>query len=621
MDSARPPWREVYTMTCQDDASVVGPVALFLGVETDNWSPSNFVDAANFAKKHGIDGLIVKVSEVTSTAGDIWYGGLDGVKAVKQAIEGTGVKFLPYMFLWGDKWQRLASEVSIADILMTEFGRLCLDMEGSTWSNPQSVNWADAFNATLAHLNGKLFVSLPANPVSAGQLAAFQALAPSIDVYAPMAYSNSLEADWLPQLHSINSQACIQPTLDLSAEFGPNDPAAIAADFRNNNCYGMSIWEMGFAMSNPTMLDNVIAAFKQQEDIVSVQLNAQGCVLDIVKSFQLENGESQDLCGPWTVSSLRIAGQPTKGAIGTAEDVDTWADNEANKYQAKGQFNWPGTTIQQMYDFMTDSLHPVSKQRNIHWWDLATPDIAHIRLAVQAGYPVIITASEQNIIEKKSGQRAYPWNLNANHILCVTGIDAQGDFICPDQLNNSFQGYWPPVYLASRINPSWASVIQVTGPDPSKPWLKAIPSNDPTNWPHGFNAQEFTVVVPTPTPTPTPVTASNFDAYAEATWKAFSSQFATYLIGAGLTLPTGFPNSPPINTKIYYDWKALWQSGKRLGPPLTFEISHDEKGQPLKNDNGDIIIAQHFPGGDAEYNVTTHATDFFGVAGHIGHFA
>lgn len=78
-----------------------------------------------------------------------------------------------------------------------------------------------------------------------------------------------------------------------------------------------------------------------------------------------------------------------------------------------------------------------------------------------------------------------------NHILSILGLDKDGDFICADPLNNSYQGYWPPVYLASRLNPSWATVVQIVGPDPAHPWLKPIPSGDPTAWPQGYIGQNF----------------------------------------------------------------------------------------------------------------------------------
>ncbi len=313
-----------------------------------------------------------------------------------------------------------------------------------------------------------------------------------------MAYSNALDGIWQNDYQQINRQTCLQPTLDLSQEFGPNDPVAVARHFRTAGSHAMSIWEYQFAVSNPAPLDQVVTAFKgktlgitpQPRGTIQLKLNAQGMVLDVAKSYQLENGESQDLCGPWAVSALRLAGLPNHGPQCSAEDIDRWVDDEVNKNMLSNQSCWSSTSIQQMYVFMTDATDPHSGQHNIHWWEIPT-DAQHITAAVKAGYPVIITANEQNIIEKRTGKRAYPWNLNVNHILPVLGLDKDSDFICADPLNNSFQGYWPPVYHASCINPSWATIVQIVVPDPAHLWLKPIPSGDPGTWPQGFIGQNF----------------------------------------------------------------------------------------------------------------------------------
>lgn len=478
---------------CAQDGQLMGPCSLFLGVETATWSTAQFVQAAQFARQHGISTLIIKCSEVTSKNGDIWYGGMAGVDSIVQAVLAQGVRVLTYQFVWGNRFGGLATEISVAQQFLSKYGKHCLDMEGSTWTGANGQAWANQMNATLVHAPGKLFVSCPADPLRNNQFGFLRALSPSINVWMPMAYSNELDGIWQNDYKQINSIACLQPTLDLSQEFGPNDPVAVANHFRSAGCHSMSIWEYQFAVSNPALLDQVVTAFKGgsvPHTTGTLQLNTQGMVLDIAKSYQLENGESQDLCGPWTVSALRLAGLPNRGPRGTAEDIDTWADNEVNNYMAGGQYKWPSTTIPQMYNFMTDATDPRSGQRNMHWWDIPA-DVQHITAALKAGYPVIVTANEQNIIEKRTRQRAYPWNLDVNHILPILGVDRDGDFICPDELNNSFQNYWPPVYLASRLNPSWATVVRIVGPDPNNPWLKPVPSGDPTTWPQGFNAQNF----------------------------------------------------------------------------------------------------------------------------------
>jgi len=480
---------------CAQDGQLMGPCSLFLGAETATWTTAQFVQAAQFAKQHGISTLIIKCSEVTSKPGDIWYGGMAGVDRIVQAVLAQGVRVLTYQFMWGNLQGALATEISVAQQFLSKYNKHCLDMEGSTWAGANGQAWASQMNATLVNAPGKLFVSCPADPIRNDQFGFLRALSPSINIWMPMAYSNALDSIWQGDYHQINSIACLQPTLDLSPEFGPNDPVAVANHFRSAGCHAISIWEYQFAVSNPALLDKVVTAFKggaaaPPHPSAALQLNAQGMVLDIAKTYQLVSGESQDLCGPWCVASLTYAGLPGKGPRGTAEQIHQDADKWADKWLPGGHISAESSSIPNMFEFLEAATDPQGGQRNLHWWDI-TPDVAHITSALKAGYPVIITANEQNIIEKRSGQRPYPWNLDVNHILPVLGLDKDGDFICADQLNDSFQGYWPPVYLASRLNPSWATVVLVVGPDPNHPWLKPIPSGDPPTWPHGFNGQNF----------------------------------------------------------------------------------------------------------------------------------
>jgi hypothetical protein len=586
-------------MTCQDDAKLMGPVSLFLGVETANWSLQQFIDCANFCKQHKVSTLLVKVSEVTSVAGDIWYGGLDGAKNIIHGIESAvGLNIMPYMFVWGNRYNAIDREVQTAQALMQAFGAICIDMEGGEWTTQDGVNSAKKYASAL-NGKGKLFLSMPANPVDAGQKAAFQAISPAVNVWMPMAYSNNLDKTWETQIKAINSNACIQPTLDLSNEFGPNDAVKIASHFKSAGCLAMSCWEYGFAKSNPGLFDQVVKTFGGSVTQPPVQppppnklveLNKNGCVLDIAQNFQLESGESSDLCGPYSASMLRFAGLPNKGPRGTGEDIDQWADKEVNKYLPNGVVMWQGSSIPDMYNFFTDATDPQGGKRNLHWWDITKPiTLDKIRRAVKAGYPVVITCYGGNIIEKKTGKGAYPGaGTNWNHVLPILGIDKDGDFIICDELNNKNQGYWPVVYLANRINPFWASIIQVVGPDPNKPWLLPIPSGDPSTWPSDFvNAQTFGG---------TSVTQSNtFEQEAQDCWDS---------VYVGTLGKETLPN----DTGIFKSWKADWgNAGRQYGPPLTGEYT-------TVNQSGQEIVVQEFAHARCEWDGSPH---WYSIAGRL----
>lgn len=581
---------------CSDDAALIGTIALFVGIESANWSDSDWQKAIQFCKDHRIGGLIVKVSEVGSHAGDIWYGGIDGVKHVQSLITQAGLKFLAYGFLYGDEFGNLQKELDITVEMLNTFGAYCVDIESGNWSGSTAAGWAGTLNATLSQNPNKLYVSLPANPVDASQQATFQALSPSINVWMPMAYSAALDKEWHSQITGINPQACIIPTFDLSNEFGQNDPLTSVENMKNASGVGVTLWEYTFAVQNTGLVDAIVQAWNGSSNNV-VQTNSAGCVLDIRQSYQLESGESEDLCGPWSIASLMYAGLPGKGPRGSAEDIDTWADSEVDKYQSQGHVNWQGSSVQDMYNFLTDATDPQGKQRNLHWWDMDTPSIDNVRRAVKAGYPVVVTVNEQNLIEKRTGKHPpYPWNLNANHIIPVLGIDKDGDFICCDELNNNFQGYWPPVYKA--FTPVWATVVQVVGPDPNNPWLKSIPSGNPASWPQNFNAQNFGGSTPMPPAPPN----NNFEQEAQDAWYAFFNQFVSLATNLSIPLPGGFDIkqfAPPTGTGIYNSWHDAWLKGHQFGPPLTFEYRS-------VNSSGKEIIVQQFAGARCEWDGAAH---------------
>lgn len=247
---------------CAQDGQLMGPCSLFLGAETATWEVAQFVQAAQFARKHGISTLLIKCAEVTSRYGDIWYGGMAGVDKIVQAVRAQGVRVLTYQFMWGNLYGALTTEISVVQQFLSKYDKHCLDMEGATWAGSNGQAWASQMNATLVNAPGKLFVSCPADPLQNDQLGFLQALSPSINVYMPMAYSSALDAIWQGDYKQFYSQACLQPTLDLSQEFGANDPVAVAKHFRSAGCHAMSIWEYGFATQPPSLLDQVVAAFK-----------------------------------------------------------------------------------------------------------------------------------------------------------------------------------------------------------------------------------------------------------------------------------------------------------------------------------------------------------------------
>lgn len=126
-------------MSCIDIAKITGQHLLFLGTSTASWSIAQFQQAAQFAKAHGIDALVLKIADGTYR----WYGGLSGYQAIKAAIQTEGVGVIPYTYSYGNKYNALDSEIDILISYMQDSGVVVADMEVERGcsSNRQSLSW------------------------------------------------------------------------------------------------------------------------------------------------------------------------------------------------------------------------------------------------------------------------------------------------------------------------------------------------------------------------------------------------------------------------------------------------------------------------------------------------
>jgi len=75
----------------------------------------------------------------------------------------------------------------------------------------------------------------------------------------PRQYNNYLATFW--QEFAADGATWLQPTVDLTQEFGANDPVAIAGNAYHQGHTAISIWYYDTAVANPGLLDAVYAAF------------------------------------------------------------------------------------------------------------------------------------------------------------------------------------------------------------------------------------------------------------------------------------------------------------------------------------------------------------------------
>lgn len=474
-------------MSCQEDAALVGPVSLFCGVETWNWSTQQFLDEGNKAKQHGINALFIKVAEVGSPAGGSagwWYGGLDAFdKNVYQPLKAMGVTVIPYVFPYGYDVQ---TEIGIMTALLNRYGEVCIDMEGTRWEGQTGTDNATAIAHALTPLPGKVWLSMPADYANNNQNGAFQAMSPATNVWMPMAYSDTLTADALPQVQAINPAACIMPTLDLSQEFGANNVMANAQALKSAGVLAVSLWYEGFANTDPTLVDQIVSLFKgAPTQPVSIPLTSKGEIAAFVDVSQMEVNESEFECGFFAAGEIHCAAPVGQQPKCTPEQLDQWAD--AANVTGNVGISTGGVSIEDMHNLFK---LPGPDGQPRHFWDIdsiapgsaQSHDIAEIKAALQHGYPVVVTVVETSIFDMDLGGNPYApnWTPSGNHVLVATGIASDGNLLYHDTAN-IVGGIFgkvaaqPRRYRNTTTAHTWASIVQL-------PWLPTIPSGDPLSW-------------------------------------------------------------------------------------------------------------------------------------------
>src|SRR5260221_3306052 len=442
-------------MGCIDDALAVGPVSLFLGIEvydqaTDTWwSEAQFQRVIDFCKIHHITTLFVKFFEVGSKAGDaqgIWYRGATTAMALYDFLQAQ-INVIPYGFLYGDTYGSLATEIATASFFLKTTGKLCLDMEGSYWTGLKGGMRAREIAAALVPVPGKVWLSYPADYQDNNQSAMVSGIAPCVNVYMPMVYSDYLNTTW-----QAGGGSCKQPTIDLSNEFGPNNQLAIVQGMKEQGLSAISLWEWAFAQANPGLVDQIGTEMRTQQPMTIVKTHSAAVIYQ-KPTYQVEWNESPTECGPFTASLLKYAVPPTLPTPVSSEQIDQWADAEYTKYigpNTNTDFN--GSSIENMHQFFHDA-------GNIHYWDIGaindtsihTSDIARIKRALDCGYPVAVTVLMSTVYEKlASGGTFQPYpGVGAYHIFTVVGYTSDGCLLCNDQDRSGLN--WPYKYLETNL--------------------------------------------------------------------------------------------------------------------------------------------------------------------------
>src|SRR5690349_10122305 len=263
--------------TSQDLVNTMGKVALFIGIESQNWHTNDFLAAAHFARQHGVGSLIIKVAD----GGNYWYGGIGNFdKMIYTPLKTLGMKVIPYSYMYGDKWQALAQEFSIAAAYLSKYRVMMADIEVE-WNG--QIEWAKRLVPVLRPIPGFFYVSCFANPADQNQVEVMQILHACTDAFFPQVYDDHLAAIWQKQWKMVGEDLCLVPVIDLSAEFGTNRVLDIVKEMRQAEYPALSIWEYQFAQRKPELLEQCARIFVGgQNHMRPVPLNSHGEVASFV---------------------------------------------------------------------------------------------------------------------------------------------------------------------------------------------------------------------------------------------------------------------------------------------------------------------------------------------------
>lgn len=239
-----------------DPNRIAGHTVLFIGVECRAWSPAQFAEAARNARALGIDTIAPKRAD----GGIRWYGDAARLRQERAATLAEGCGYLPFQYAYGPRFgdHQIVDETTILkEMIIANDGAACVDMEVE-WNG--QVAAAERFAALMRPLSGALYISTWADPYQQNWAGVVRALAPIASAWGPQQYNNFLAAQE-SQLIALNER-CIQPAVDLTGEFGANDPVAIAKKALAHGQHSLWLWEYEPAMRNPTLVRSLVSVMR-----------------------------------------------------------------------------------------------------------------------------------------------------------------------------------------------------------------------------------------------------------------------------------------------------------------------------------------------------------------------
>lgn len=213
-----------------------------------------------------------------------------------------------------------------------------------------------------------------------------------------------------------------------------------------------------------------------------VTKNGNGEIADLVSVSQFEQNETQSACGPFAVAMCKYAGPATSGPRGTAEDVDTYADNMYDRI-------FGGHDISIESGVVPAQIQAMLLQAGLHYQDLTgitdgsqqANDIQSIKAALDQGYLIIAEIAETSVVDQEFGGSPYYWNgAGLWHYVVYSGytdsalLTHDGANITGTLNGSNTPRKQPRHYDANQLQNRWATIVW-------NDWLPMMPVGfDPT---------------------------------------------------------------------------------------------------------------------------------------------
>lgn len=204
-----------------------------------------------------------------------------------------------------------------------------------------------------------------------------------------------------------------------------------------------------------------------------MDFTTNGEVVSMQQADQFQPGHSAYECGFFGVMMARSMAPVGQNPTLSVQQIVNQAEAAYARYDGNNSAsNENGMSLQQLYDL----LH----EEGLHWQAIAL-DANAIRAWVHAGYPVIVAVAETSVHDLALGDAVpYPWNPVGNHIVVITGVDGNNNFLVRDSANITPTGVLrsgPRTYNANKL--CFVSATAVVPPWKARPDPTFDPGKEP----------------------------------------------------------------------------------------------------------------------------------------------